>query len=244
MKVGSESNSVRQDWSVKRSLVRLNWDLETVVGRIDKKSYDQFWYHHSHDLHLTSLSNIQLAILFLEDRRFFVHRGFEFRAGARIIKRQVTGKKAGAISTLDQQLVRIHTRRYERTLRRKIREALLAFLLNSHRSKANILYAYMHDSYFGFKLEGCELTSRFLFSKPSIDMSDSEACFVASLLARPLPKTVFRAIEIEKQFREITPEQIIKIGDLQGLTWARRVSERYQYALRMFPSIPSSLRIR
>ncbi|MGJ8623642.1 MAG: biosynthetic peptidoglycan transglycosylase [Yoonia sp.] len=244
MKVSRDSNLVRQDWSLKRSLVRLNRDLEKVVRRIDQKEYDQIWFRHSHRQHLTELSNVQKAILFLEDRRFFVHRGFEFRAFARILKRLVMAKQAGAISTLDQQLVRIYTDRYERTLRRKLRETLLAFLLNSHRSKARILNAYIHDSYLGYRLEGCEIASMFLFSKPAILLTESESCFIAALLARPLPKLVFEQVALERQFRLITPELVIKMGDLQRLNWARRIDDRYQYALRMFPSIPNSLRIR
>ena len=95
-------------------------------------------------------------------------------------------------------------------MRRKLREAALAFLVNAHRSKAQIFYAYLHDSYFGYRLEGCEVTSEFLFSKPAVTLSDSEACFIASLLARPLPKSVFESIEKEKKIRVITPDIVIK----------------------------------
>lgn len=244
MKAGIGANEIRKNWSVKRSLVRLNRDLETVVWRIDDKEYHQIWFGHSHPMHLDHLSNIQKTILFLEDRRFFVHGGFEFRAILRVLKRMLFSRRAGAISTIDQQLVRICTGRYERTIRRKVREALLAFLVNSHRSKARIFYTYMHDSYFGYRLEGCEIASQFLFSKQAVHLSEAEACFIASLLARPLPKGVFEQVEIEKTFRAITPELVIKIGHLQRLDWANRVNFRYQYALRMFPSIPNNLRTR
>jgi membrane peptidoglycan carboxypeptidase len=244
VKLNPENQRVRQDFSIKRSLVRLNYDLEKIVTRIDAKEYDHFWRNHSHNLSMSDLSNIQKAILFLEDRRFFIHRGVELRAAARLLKRLLHLRRLGAISTLDQQIVRIYTGRFERTIRRKVREALLAFLLNSHRSKPQIFYAYMHDSYFGYRLEGCEIAAEFLFSKPASQLAPEEACFVASLLARPLPKSVFLQVEIEKQFRLITPEYVIKIGDLNHLKWARFIADRYQYALRMFPSIPSSLRTR
>ena len=244
MKAGPDSNQIRQDFSFKRSLIRLNRDLERTLFRIDDKSYGRIWHEHSHSLQLYYLSNLQKAILFLEDRRFIVHRGFEFRAPLRILKRFLLQKRAGAISTIDQQLVRISTGRYERTVRRKVRETILAFLLNSHRSKAAIFYAYLHDSYFGYRLEGCEVTSGFLFSKPAIALSKDEACFVAALLARPLPRKVFERVEKEKLFREITPEYLIQLGDLERLDWARHIQSRYQYVRLMFPSIPKSLRTR
>lgn len=222
----------------------MNRDLEKVIFAIDNKFYHHFAFRHSHALNPSNLTRIQAAILMLEDRGFFAHRGFELRAPFRVLKRIIHGRRVGAISTVDQQLVRIITGRYERTFRRKLREALLAFLLNAHRSKAQIFYAYLHDSYFGYRLEGCELTSRFLFSKPASDLNDQEACLVAALLARPLPRKVFEAIENEKKIRTITPDLVILQGELCGLNWANAVRARYQYALEILPSTPSNLRMR
>lgn len=244
MKAGPNSNRIRQDFSFKRSLMRLNRDLDRILWRVDKKFFDHVWHSHSHNIELGYFSKLQKAILYLEDRRFLVHRGFEFRAPLRVLKRILLGKRTGAISTVDQQLVRICTGRYERTIRRKVREALLAFLLNSHRSKAKILYTYLHDSYFGYRLEGCETTSRFLFSKPATDLSTDEACFIAALLARPLPKKVFDRVAQEKTLRIMTPEYLIHLGDLEQLDWSENVRKRYQYVRLMFSSIPNSLRTR
>lgn len=244
MKFDGSQNRVRQDFSLKRHLVSLNRDLEKVIFAIDDKESSRYYFNHSHSIAINSLTEVQKAVLMLEDRGFFAHRGFEFRAPLRLLKRLVLKKRLGAISTIDQQLVRIVTGRYERTTRRKIREAIIAFLLNAHRSKAEIFYAYLHDSYFGYRLEGCELASQFLFSKTATSLTKSEACFVASLLARPLPKTVFDEIQNEKLVRTITPEIILKIGELQGLHWASAIRARHQYALEILSSAPISLRTR
>ena len=244
MKLDGQQNSIRQNFSIKRHLVSLNRDLEKVLFAIDEKTYDHIWYNHSHSISISRLTNVQSAILMLEDRGFFAHRGFEFRAPLRVLKRFLLGKGIGAISTVDQQLVRVITGRYERTIRRKLREAFLAFLVNAHRSKAQIFYTYLHDSYFGYRLEGCEVTSQFLFSKPAAKLQEDEACFIASLLARPLPKIVFEAIVEEKKIRVITPEIVIKQGELQGLKWAQAARARYQYARDILPSTPRSLRTR
>lgn len=244
MKVKPSANIIRQNFSLKSSLIRLNRDLEKVLFRIDECETDGLFIEHSHKIQLERLSNLQQAILLLEDRRFLTHRGFEFRAPLRIVRRVLSGKRLGAISTIDQQLVRICTGRYERTLRRKVREVFLAFLLNAHRSKANIFYAYIHNSYLGYRLEGCEITAQFLFSKPANELSIAEAAFISALLARPLPKVVFEAVKFEKTIRQITPSHLIHIGNLCGLTWAKNVELRYQYVLRMFPSSPKILRTR
>lgn len=101
MKVSSVVNNVRQDFSPKRFLLRLNQNLDKILRRIDRKQFDQIYFRHSHSFDAQHLSNVQLAILFLEDRGFFVHHGFEMRAPLRILKRMVLGKSMGAVSTLD-----------------------------------------------------------------------------------------------------------------------------------------------
>lgn len=244
MKINSQQNNIAINFSLKRHLASLNRDLERILFTIDDKELDRCLFGHSHYISISNLSKIQCAILMLEDRGFFSHSGFEFRAPLRIFKRFLLGRRPGAVSTIDQQLVRIVTARYERTLRRKAREAILAVLLNAHRSKSSIFYAYMHDSYFGYRLEGCEIASEFLFSKPAVMLSESEACFTASLLARPLPKPVFEIIENERNVRSITPEFVLDVGEIKVPRWTKAMRLRYQYALEILPSTPSSLRTR
>jgi membrane peptidoglycan carboxypeptidase len=93
----------------------------------------------------------------------------------------------------------------------------LAFFFNSQRSKSAIFYTYLHDSYFGYRLEGCEITARFLFDKPAILLTEDEASFLASLLALPLPKRVYEIVTAKKTFRFMAPSRIIEIGELQNL---------------------------
>jgi len=141
LKIPTTVNSNRQNFSLKRMLVSLNRDLELVIFRIDDKIFDHFHFNHSHSIQLDQLSNLQLAVLFLEDRRFFAHRGVELRAPARAVKRVCLGKRMGAVSTIDQQVVRICTGRYERTLRRKVRESVLAFFFEfSQKQSSNFLH--------------------------------------------------------------------------------------------------------
>ena len=84
MRIRPVVNGVRQDFSPKRFLLRLNQDLDKTLQRIDGKQFDRFRFNHSHSSDVRHLSNLQLAILFLEDSGFFSHRGFELRAPIRV----------------------------------------------------------------------------------------------------------------------------------------------------------------
>ncbi|MFZ3580981.1 biosynthetic peptidoglycan transglycosylase [Loktanella sp. DJP18] len=232
------------DFSPKRWLLRLNRDLDQVLDCIDAQSLSSAIYQQSHITGFTELTKVQAAILFLEDRQFFSHSGVELRASFSLIKRLIVGGRLGAISTIDQQLVRIATGRYERTIRRKIRELLLAVLLNAHRSKASIFYAYMHKSYFGYKLEGVEINAKFIFCKYASRLSWDEASFVASLLARPFPKQIYEIISRNDSDYNFTPEEIILLAETHAPNWGIAISRRYQYVRDSLRDTPSSLKIR
>ncbi|RYH04604.1 hypothetical protein EU805_01350 [Salipiger sp. IMCC34102] len=180
----------------------------------------------------------------MEDRRYLRHSGFEARAPLRVLKRLSKGSRAGGISTIDQQLIRICTGRFERSLRRKIREIFLAYSLNAHCSKSEIFHSYLKQSYFGYKLFGCIHAANFLFSKPAIHLTEEEAVFVAALLARPLPRPIYYSVIILKEKYDITPDLIIHLAETMQLDWADPIKLRYQYGLNNFPSTAKSLRIK
>jgi membrane peptidoglycan carboxypeptidase len=69
------------------------------------------------------------ALLTVEDRRFYQHGGVDLRATCRAILHGLAGGRWTGASTIEQQLVRTLTGRYQRTLRRKLGEMLLACLV-------------------------------------------------------------------------------------------------------------------
>ena len=63
MRIRPVVNGVRQDFSPKRFLLRLNQDLDKTLQRIDGKQFDRFRFNHSYSSDVRQLSNVQLAIL-------------------------------------------------------------------------------------------------------------------------------------------------------------------------------------
>lgn len=94
------------------------------------------------------------ALVVAEDHRNAMHFGVDQLAILRCVKVWlVRGERQGA-STIEQQLVRTITGRYERSLRRKLREQILAVMLNSRFNKSEMASCYLNLAYYGAALVG------------------------------------------------------------------------------------------
>jgi penicillin-binding protein 1A len=125
------------------------------------------------------------ALVAVEDRRFFMHRGVDF---VRIAGAAWRNFRAGRIlqggSTLTQQLARMSLST-ERTYDRKIREILIAAEIEHRYSKPQILEAYLNTVYLGEGYYGVEAASRGYFGKSAVDLQPHEAALLAALVRSP-----------------------------------------------------------
>lgn len=138
-------------------------------------------------------SYVPQAVLAIEDRRFRQHFGVDLVALVRAFYLNV---KAGRIvqggSTLTQQLAKNLFLEPQRTIHRKIQEAVLALWLEHKFSKDEILQLYLNRIYFGAGAYGIEAASRAYFGKSARRLSLAEAASMAALLKAPSrlnPKT-------------------------------------------------------
>jgi len=107
----------------------------------------------------------------VEDRNFKNHPGLDFRGIARAAFANLrAGKAVQGGSTLTQQLVKNYFLNNDRTLLRKINEAIMAVLLEWHYDKAEILEAYLNEVYLGqqgaLSIHGFGRASTFYFGQP------------------------------------------------------------------------------
>lgn len=89
-----------------------------------------------------------------EDHRFFQHRGIDYIAVCRAIWRRITQGRHEGASTIEMQIVRIVSGRFEHTLKRKISEMLLATLLTSVIPKEQLPALYLQIGYYGWRMNG------------------------------------------------------------------------------------------
>ena len=126
------------------------------------------------------------AFVAIEDRRFYSHLGIDPVGISRAIFRDVTGRggmEGG--STITQQLAKNLFLTQERTLSRKIQEAILALWLERKYSKDQILELYLNRVYFGSGAFGVEAAARRYFGKSARQVTLSEAAVLAGLMKSP-----------------------------------------------------------
>lgn len=129
---------------------------------------------------------VKKAFVTAEDRDFYHHFGFSI---PRIIKAIIIdikkGKKVQGASTITQQLARMLFLTREKTLKRKIRELLLAIQIERKYTKDQILNFYLNNIYLGHGIYGVEAASRFYFGKHVWELTPHEAATLAALPRSP-----------------------------------------------------------
>lgn len=129
---------------------------------------------------------LKQAVIAIEDRRFFSHFGIDVLGVLRAIyinKRQ--GKLVQGGSTITQQLAKIAFLTPERTLKRKIKELIIALRLEHQFSKEEILRMYLNRVYLGKGNFGIDAASRYYFGKESKNLSLFESAMLAGMLKAP-----------------------------------------------------------
>lgn len=127
------------------------------------------------------------AVIGIEDRRFYRHRGVDpIGIGRAVLANVRRGRLVQGGSTITQQLARSAVLRdRRRTIRRKLAEVLVAISLEARATKTQILETYLNAAYFGHGIFGVELASRHYLAKPARSVNWVEAVYLAGLLSSP-----------------------------------------------------------
>lgn len=126
------------------------------------------------------------AFVSIEDRRFYSHFGIDIVGlGRAIVRNVMRGRAEQGASTLTQQLAKNVFLTQERTLSRKVQEALLSLWLERNYSKDQILELYMNRVYFGSGAYGIEAASQKYFGKSARALALGEAAVMAGLVQSP-----------------------------------------------------------
>ena len=138
----------------------------------------------------TSLSKIPIrlrqAFLAIEDARFYEHPGVSYPD---IIRAFFVNLRSGRFvqggSTITQQLAKVYFLTSERTLARKIREALLAIEIERRHTKDEILEFYLNQIYLGSGAYGVQAASKIYFGKKLSELTLAESALLAGLPKAP-----------------------------------------------------------
>jgi monofunctional biosynthetic peptidoglycan transglycosylase len=126
------------------------------------------------------------AVLIAEDDKFWTHEGFDYEAIQKAIEKDLKAKKLkSGGSTITQQLARNLFLTPEKSLIRKISEAVITWRMEKVLSKKRILELYLNVAEWGEGIFGAEAASRHYFGKSSSELTPEEASRLAAILPNP-----------------------------------------------------------
>jgi membrane peptidoglycan carboxypeptidase len=135
------------------------------------------------------------ATLAAEDRNFYSHGAIDWSSTLRAAFVDLTsGRVQQGGSTITQQLIKIQLLTPQRSIFRKLQEAILAMGLETRYSKDQILEMYLNRVYYGHNAYGLGAASQTYFSKDPKDLTPAQAAFLAGIIQAPVaydPQTHF-----------------------------------------------------
>lgn len=155
------------------------------------------------------------AFVAAEDANFFSHKGVDFSAIARAALKDILSVKfAQGGSTITQQTVKQLFLSSEKSIRRKLKEVILAYRIEKKLSKEEILYLYLNQIYLGDGAYGVEAASRSYFGKGVSEVNLAEGAMLASLPKAPNRYSPRINPELSKQRQRYVLRRMVEAGFL------------------------------
>ena len=202
------------------------------------------------------------ATLSIEDKHFYHHIGFDYlRIGKAIVKNISSKSLSEGASTITQQYARNLYLNYDKTWKRKIDEAILAFELETHYTKDEILEGYLNTINYG-GVYGIENASKFYFDKSAKDLTLAEATMLAGIPQSPSNNSPIINIDLAKKRQLIVLNAMLDNNKITNNDYTNALNENLNYIgindinmtsgksyfkdavlneLNLIPGIPSSL---
>ena len=131
-------------------------------------------------------SDLINAIISIEDSRFFSHNGLDYEGIARSILANIKNMEfSQGASTITQQLIKNLYLSNEKTIERKINEAILSLKLENILTKEDIIASYLSNVLFGGRVYGVKMASKYYFNKDLEDIELKEAALLAGMVQLP-----------------------------------------------------------
>ncbi len=174
-----------------KNLAGVSGSEDPGLVRLDPAEIASIYPLHDEDRTLVALKDVpELLVTGLqavEDRQFKHHHGVAPRSIARAFLANLKARRAvQGGSTLTQQLVKNYFLSSERTLARKVNEAIMAVLLELHYDKAQILEAYVNEVFLGQQgkhaIHGFGRASEFYFDRPLQDLDSGQIALLIGMV--------------------------------------------------------------
>jgi len=197
-----------------RSLESYRPSAVTRVYSADDVLLAELFLEKRHPVSLDQIpTELKQALIATEDRSFYRHGGVDPKGIARAIVRDIlAGEFIEGASTLTQQLAKTLFLSPQKTLNRKIREALLAVQIERRYTKDEILTLYLNQVYFGSGAYGVEAAARSFFGKPVKDLNLAESALIAGMPKAPSRYSPLVNPDLAVHRRNVVLRQMKEVG--------------------------------
>jgi len=155
--------------------------------------------------------NLKNATLAIEDANFYKHGGFDIKGLLRGLYRTLVERRLQGGSTLTQQLVKNALLTPERTVSRKIKEAILTVATEIMYSKDEILEMYFNQTPYGGTLWGVQAAAKGIFNKDVKYLDLAESALLAGLPASPTKYSPFSYPEAAKKRQIMVLDRMLEL---------------------------------
>ncbi|MBI2070566.1 MAG: PBP1A family penicillin-binding protein [Elusimicrobia bacterium] len=170
--------------------------------------------------------SLQDAFVAIEDERFFDHWGIDPRAIARAVWANfIHGRVVQGGSTITQQIAKNLFLTRERSVRRKLRELLLAIYIERHLSKEEILEMYLNQVYLGHGVYGASEGARTFFGKDVGEITIAESAMLAGLVKAPANYSPWRAPEAANTRSRVVLKRMEDLGFVSPAAYDQALKE-------------------
>ena len=153
--------------------------------------------------------DLKNAVVAIEDKRFYKHKGVDWHGTARAIFSTIFGGSVQGGSTITQQLVKNVTGDNQNTVKRKVMEIYRAQELEKRYEKDEILEAYLNEVYFGYSCYGVVTASLKYFNK---DVSELSLAECASLIAITNNPSLYDPLQTDWGLENNRTRQLLVLG--------------------------------
>ncbi len=166
------------------------------------------------------------ALLTTEDRRFYQHKGINFKGILRAIVQNLRkGRYAQGGSTLTQQLAKTLFLSPRKTMMRKMREAILALQLERRYTKDELLALYLNQIYLGSGAYGVASASQVYFDKAPTELTLSQCALIAGLPKSPSRYSPLVNPDLALKRRNVVLKQMVATGAITQTDYETALAE-------------------
>ncbi len=191
----------------------------STVFSDDNRKIAEFYKERRVVIPLSKMSPLlKNAFVAAEDGRFYKHQGIDLIS---IVRAFFKNMEAGTIvqggSTITQQVAKSFFLTPERSYRRKIKEAILAYRIDKQLSKDEILFLYLNQIYLGHGAYGVEAAAQSYFGKSAAELNLAECAMLAGLPQAPSRYSPFAHPERAKQRQIYVLNRMVEDGYITNI---------------------------